>query len=48
MNNFAVSVICCIVYAIVCLSCYRCGLQDGKEYMLDMINELDWEDDDDE
>lgn len=48
MNNFVVGVICCIVYAIVCVACYRCGLQDGKEYMLDMINEIDGEDDDDE
>lgn len=39
MNNFLMQTICFIAFGLLCVGSYRAGLQDGKEYMLDFLNE---------
>ena len=40
MNDYLIQMICFIAFSFICVGCYRAGLQDGKEYMLDLLYEM--------
>lgn len=45
MSEFTMQLITFIAFGLICVCFYRTGLQDGKEYMLDILNEAEDEKD---
>lgn len=39
MSEFTIQMIVFVFFGLICVGCYRAGLMDGKEYMLDILNE---------
>lgn len=40
MNDIISNAIVFMCFGLMCVCCYRTGLMDGKEYMLDIFNEV--------
>lgn len=43
MDSLITNVLVFMCFGLMCVGCYRTGLLDGKEYMLDILNEVDEE-----